>query len=85
MIFEGLAGNLNLLDTRGRPVLGYRLQLASQSKLELAVTLEESPPMPFDVKNFPILGPDIAELFAVALTLVFSLAVMVVLGRWWSK
>ena len=41
--------------------------------------------MPFDVKNFPILGPDIAELFAVFVTLAVSLAVMVVLGRWWSK
>jgi hypothetical protein len=41
--------------------------------------------MPFDVKNFPLLGPDIAELVAVALTLAFSLTVMVVLGRWWSK
>jgi hypothetical protein len=41
--------------------------------------------MPFDVKNFPLLGPDIAELVAVALTLAFSLTVMVLLGRWWSK
>jgi hypothetical protein len=41
--------------------------------------------MPFDVKNFPLLGPDIAELVAVALTLAFSFAVMVVLGYWWSK
>jgi hypothetical protein len=66
-------------------VLGYRLQLASQSKLGRVITLEENPPMPFDVKNFPLLGPDIAELVAVALTLAFSLTVMVVLGRWWSK
>lgn len=66
-------------------MLGCRLQLASQSKLGLAVTLEGESPMPFDVKNFPLLGPDIAELVAVFLALAFSLAVMVVLGHWWSK
>ena len=41
--------------------------------------------MPFDVKNFPLIGPDIAELVAVFLALAFPFTVMVALGRWWSK
>ena len=41
--------------------------------------------MPFEPSDLPFMGPDITELFAVFLALAFSFAVMVVLGRWWSK
>jgi hypothetical protein len=41
--------------------------------------------LPFGPKDIPIMGPDIAELVAVALTLVISLVIMVLLGRWWAE
>ncbi len=41
--------------------------------------------MPFAPKDIPFMGPDIAELVAVALTLVISLIIMVILGRWWAQ
>ena len=41
--------------------------------------------LPYAPKDFPFMGPDIAELVAVAVTLVISLAIMVVLGRWWAQ
>ena len=31
------------------------------------------------------MGPDIAELVAVMITLVISIAIMVALGRWWQQ
>lgn len=41
--------------------------------------------MPFAPKDVPFLGPDIAELVAVFLTMAISFAVMVILGRWWAR
>jgi hypothetical protein len=41
--------------------------------------------MPWDPAAFPLASPDITELAAVFLTLLFTLGVMVALGRWWSR
>ena len=41
--------------------------------------------LPFAPKDIPLMGPDIAELVAVMITLVISIAIMVALGRWWSQ
>lgn len=41
--------------------------------------------MPLTPKDIPLMGPDIAELVAVAITLVISLGIMVILGRWWTQ
>ena len=41
--------------------------------------------LPFAPKDIPLMGPDIAELVAVMITLVITLAIMVALGRWWSQ
>ncbi len=40
---------------------------------------------PIAPKDIPTMGPDIAELVAVGITLVISLAIMVALGRWWQQ
>ena len=41
--------------------------------------------MPVDPGELPFLGPDIAELVAVFLTMAVSFIVMVVLGNWWAR
>lgn len=41
--------------------------------------------MPFEPSNFPLASPDITELAAVFMTLLFTIGVMVALGRWWSR
>ena len=41
--------------------------------------------MPLDPSAFPFMGPDIAELVVVIITLGISLAIMVALGRWWAQ
>ncbi len=41
--------------------------------------------MPFGPEDIPLLGPDIAELLAVIVTLTIALAIMVALGRWWAQ
>ena len=40
---------------------------------------------PIAPKDIMGMGPDIAELVAVAFTLVISLGIMVALGRWWQQ
>jgi hypothetical protein len=41
--------------------------------------------LPFAPKDIPLMGPDIAELVAVMITLVITIGIMVVLGRWWQQ
>lgn len=41
--------------------------------------------MPFAPKDIPFLGPDIAELLAVLITMGISFAIMVALGYWWAR
>ncbi len=40
---------------------------------------------PIAPKDIPYMGPDIAELVAVGITLIISLIIMVALGRWWQQ
>jgi hypothetical protein len=40
---------------------------------------------PIAPKDIPYMGPDIAELVAVGITLFISIGIMVALGRWWQQ
>jgi len=41
--------------------------------------------VPFTAEQIPLLGPDIAELLSVFVTIVISVVIMVLLGRWWAQ
>ena len=41
--------------------------------------------MPIDPNSIPVVGPDMGELIFVFFTLAVTLAIMVILGRWWAQ
>jgi len=40
---------------------------------------------PIAPKDIPFMGPDIAELIMVGITLFISIGIMVAFGRWWQQ
>ena len=57
---------------------------ASASELEVQA-LDFFLAFPIAPKDIPYMGPDIAELVAVGITLIVSIGIMVALGRWWQQ